>query len=324
MIDKKIWIEDFWKYWSKRKFISNDPYERVSLPLYIFLKKRKSNVLNSIVAKEPSFFDRFIRYLVSPLYQFKYFFLFLNFVYNTKQSFHPKTGGLILQGICNILNNKNIDYESKIIWKKRSNKIIDMMISSIQTEKILENYWSAWGMPFRWVNDEEFDAPANAPQATATVVNAIAICEFIEICEDEKLKIKLKSIIMQCLNFFLLKLPYRKYTDSIAFSYTFHDNTHIINVNAHIAGFIAKASNIVSLEDVHLKYAQKCVNFVFDSINQDYSWDYQSFKYDKIKTPVDNTHTGDNIEYLIYYDQIHLFFCANFNEICPNFHGNFE
>ncbi len=265
------------------KYSSNDPYDLLGSGPIVWLRSRKSKTLNAITSKEPSKKERLVRNLISPIYQNSVTWKIYRKIFRIKPVVHPKTMGLMLQGYVSLYKT----YETKNYLNKAKFCAHWLMNNYDQ----LEYGYYCWGLPFIWPSDDQI--PKFGPQSTLSAVNGIGFVDLYEVTKEKKYL----NVAISICNFFLNHLKIDKISnDKWAFSYTPYDKTHIINVNFHCAALLARVWQFTKNQDYYTTLIKIC-NYSVSEQRSDGAWHY-SGKIDGFVNAVDNTHTGDNIEYL--------------------------
>lgn len=264
-------------------YISHDPYDLLGSGPIVWLRKRGSGALHAITSKEPSHKERFIRAIASPVYQNTYIWKLYRFIFGIEPILHPKTMGLMMQAYLSLYRSTN---ESKFLDKS---KICATWLME-HTDQLGFGYY-CWGLPWVWPSEEQI--PKYGPQSTISAVIGLAFMDLFDVTSEQKYL----DVACSVCDFFLTNLNIDKISeDKWAFSYTPYDKTHIVNVNFHCAALLARVWEKTK-KITYLDTLTKVCNFSVSEQRQDGAWHY-SASIDGYKNAVDNTHTGDNLEYL--------------------------
>ena len=267
----------------RMSYRSHDPYDLLGSGPIVWLRSKKSGTLNAITSKEPSRKDKLIRQLVGPVYQSSLTWSVYRKLLRIPTEQHPKTMGLMMQGYLALYRTHGLDEH----LRKAKACAKWLMENSDQ----LEFGYYCWGLP--WVWPSEVQIPRFGPQSTLSAVNGLGFMELFEATGDERYLEVSRSICdfyLNCLNIDRVE------KDKWAFSYTPYDKTHIVNVNFHCAALLVKVWEKTQ-QDQYLETALNICNFAIAEQRPDGAW-YYSAAIDGYVNAVDNTHTGDNLEYL--------------------------
>ncbi len=281
VINKIIsWIEN-------KQFTSYDPYDILGHSIITRIRRKSWDPITIASSKtdEHSYFSKMIKKSLMPFYQSKSFTNLLRILFGIKKNINPKTFGLITQGYCDLFR---LTKEHQFLEKIET--ALEWLI--IHSNKDFGKY--CWGIPYTWqMVRPNYLIPKGAPQSTLTAVNALSFLDAFHLTQNEKYLDVSKS----CAKFMLEDLRIRKIkTNEISFSYTPYDDTHVLNVNLHIGALFSRLWKITN-EDIYHDYCVKGMNFVMSHQREDGAW-YYSSDIDGYVNAVDNTHTGDNLEYL--------------------------
>ena len=272
----------------KVNYYSNDPYDLFESGPIRYLRKHKSSALSSITEKAPTAKQRLIRAVLSPLYQSTLVMRLYRGVCRIKRVQHPKTMGLLLQGLC-----AQYRTEQKPAHMLKAKNRADWLTKNTDEHR-LGHY--CWGLPWEWLS--EVNIPRFGAQSTISAVNSLGMIDLFDITQDKKYL----DVAQSTCEFYLEHLNIDKISsDKWAVSYTPYDNTHIINVNFHCAALLIKVWERTGIEN-YLTVAIKLCNFSIAEQRKDGAWNY-SASIDGYVNAVDNTHTGDNLEYLYLIKQ---------------------
>jgi hypothetical protein len=267
----------------KNNFYSHDPYDVLGSSLILKLRNKKNNMLNSLTNKEPTLKDKIIRKIFSPIYQTTYAMSIYRFLFGIKEVAHPKSYGLMLQTYLS-----NFRRNSNIIFLEKAKKAAQWLMTNTDQHNFGKY---CWGLP--WIWPSEVNIPAYGPQSTMSAVIGLGFVELYEATKDDKY---LEVAISVC-KFFEEDLNIDKISDDMwALSYTPYDKTHVLNVNLHCAALLLKVWEHTNNKNFY-DFAIKIANFTMNEQREDGAWHYSS-KLDGYINAVDNTHTGDNLEYL--------------------------
>lgn len=267
----------------RHQYRSHDPYDILGSKPIVWLRQRQSSALSALTAKAPSRNQRLIRQLVSPIYQSSAVMGIYRWLLRIPEVQHPKTMGLMLQTYVTIYRVLGDDS-----YLDRARLCAAWLIRN--TDQMGFGFY-CWGLPWEWPSDVTI--PRFGPQSTLSAVNALGFVELYEATKDPRY---LEVAVSTC-EFFLNCLKIDKIDhDKWAFSYTPYDRTHIINVNFHCAALLARVWQHRN-DERYLNTLLKVCNFSASEQRPDGAWHY-SAKVDGFVNAVDNTHTGDNLEYL--------------------------
>lgn len=262
---------------------SHDPYDLLGSGPIVWLRSRKSKALSAITSKEPSRKEKLIRAVVAPIYQSTFTWQFYRMLFGIQPLQHPKTMGLMLQGYLALYRALG---ESRYMDQAKGCATW-LMANSDQLG--FGHY--CWGLPWEWPSDEHI--PRFGPQSTLSAVNGLGFVELFEETGEERYLEVARSVC----DFYLKHLNIdRADPEKWAFSYTPYDKTHIINVNFHCAALLARVWQKTN-DQRYFDTLLKVCNFSIAEQHPNGAWHY-SAKVDGFVNAVDNTHTGDNIEYL--------------------------
>lgn len=267
----------------RRQYRSHDPYDLLGSGPIVWLRRRQNAAINAITAKAPSRKERIVRQLVSPIYQSSAVMSLYRWLLRIPAVQHPKTMGLMLQTYATLY--RSVGQGS---YLDRARDCAEWLMRN--TDQMSFGYY-CWGLPWDWPS--EVTIPRFGPQSTLSAVNALGFVDLYEATKDERY---LEVAVSTC-DFFLNCLKIDKInSDQWAFSYTPYDQTHVINVNFHCAALLARVWQYRNNER-YLNTLLKICNFSASEQRPDGAWHY-SAKLDGFVNAVDNTHTGDNLEYL--------------------------
>ena len=267
----------------RMNYKSHDPYDLLGSGPIVWLRSKNSKTLNAITAKEPSRKEKIIRSLVSPVYQNTHIWKLYRFMFRIQPVQHPKTMGLMLQSYINIYN-----YSHEEEYLKKAKICANWLMTNCDQHSF--GYY-CWGLPYVWPSDDHI--PCFGPQSTLSAVNGLGFIDLYEITKNKKYL----NVAQSVCEFYIKHLRIDKINrNKWAFSYTPYDKTHIINVNFHCAALLVKVWQHTK-KATFLDLALKICNFSIAEQRTDGAWHY-SAAIDGFVNAVDNTHTGDNLEYL--------------------------
>jgi len=265
------------------KYLSHDPYDILGSRPIVFLRQRRSSALTAITSKTPSRKQQIARKFIAPVYQSSTFMSLYRALLGIPPSQHPKTMGLMLQAYGALHRALGLRQ-----YLDGARLCAEWLITN--ADQLGFGHY-CWGLPWEWPSDVTI--PRHGPQATISTVNGLGLLDLYEITGDEKYFDVARSVC----EFFLKDLYLdRVRSNAWAFSYTPYDRTHIVNVNFHCAALLARVWKICRDED-YLATVHNVCNFSIAEQRPDGAWHY-SARVDCFLNAVDNTHTGDNLEYL--------------------------
>ena len=262
---------------------SHDPYDLLGSGPIVWLRSRKSKTLSAITSKEPSRKEKLIRAVVAPIYQSTFTWAVYRLLFGVRPLQHPKTMGLMMQGYLGLYRALG-----EIRHLEQAKRCAQWLMTN--SDQLGFGYY-CWGLPWMWPSDEQI--PRFGPQSTLSAVNGLGFVELFDATGDARYLEVARSVC----DFYLKHLTIdRTDPDSWAFSYTPYDKTHIINVNFHCAALLARVWEKTG-DSRYLETLLKVCNFSVAEQRPDGAWHY-SAAVDGFVNAVDNTHTGDNLEYL--------------------------
>lgn len=266
-----------------RNYQSHDPYDLLGSGPIVWLRQHKSKALSAVTTKEPSTKERLIRGIVGPIYQSTLTWAMYRKLFGIAPVQHPKSMGLMLQAY---LGWYRASADTNILQKAVA--CAEWLMAN-SDQHGFGHY--CWGLPWVWPSEDNI--PSFGPQSTLSAVNGLGFVDLFEATSDPRYLEVAQSVC----DFYLNCLRIDKVSeDRWAFTYTPYDQTHIINVNFHCAALLARVwrhTGVAVYRDTLLKVC----NFSVAEQRPDGAWHY-SAAIDGFVNAVDNTHTGDNLEYL--------------------------
>lgn len=274
------WIE-------KCRYTSYDAYDIVGTPLVVYLRSRSWDPVSIVSSKEPEKAPAksLFKTLAAPLYQTTASTRMLRLLLGARKTIHPKAMGLLAQGYASLYRTTKDDlYLGKLKF------CLGWLMQN--TNNDTGKY--CWGLPYVWQTVRPSNRiPKYAPQSTLTAVNALAFVDAFEITGDQQYL----DVAHSSCEFFLRDLHIDVINErQLAFSYTQYDKTHVLNVNLHCGALLARVWKHTRHQE-YLDHCMKGTDFTVSHQRPDGAWHYSSH-LDGHVNAVDNTHTGDNLEYL--------------------------
>jgi rhamnogalacturonyl hydrolase YesR len=264
-------------------YTSHDPYDLLGSGPIVWLRQRKSSALSAVTSKEPTPKQKIIRAMIAPIYQSTYTMALYRLIFGVKPVQHPKTMGLMLQGYLALYRATG-----ERGYVERAHMCAQWLMANSDQ---LDFGHYCWGLPWMWPSDDQI--PRFGPQSTISAVNGLGFVELFEATGEERYLEVARSVC----DFYLEHLNIdRVAPEKWAFSYTPYDKTHIVNVNFHCAALFARVWQKTQ-DQRYLDTLLKICNFSIAEQRPDGAWHY-SAAVDGFVNAVDNTHTGDNLEYL--------------------------
>lgn len=267
----------------RMEYRSHDPYDLLGSGPIVWLRSRKSKALSAITSKEPSRKEKVIRVVVAPIYQSTLTWTLYRQVFGIQPLQHPKTMGLMLQGYLALYRALGEGH-----YLQQAKGCASWLMTN--SDQLGFGYY-CWGLPWVWPSDDQI--PRFGPQSTLSAVNGLGFMDLFDATGDEAYLQVGRSVC----DFFLTHLNIDRISPQMwAFSYTPYDKAHIVNVNFHCAALLARVWEKTG-EQCYLDTLLKVCNFSAAEQRPDGAWHY-SAAIDGFVNAVDNTHTGDNLEYL--------------------------
>lgn len=267
----------------RQQYQSHDPYDLLGSGPIVWLRSKKNKTLSAITSKEPSRKDKLIRAVIGPIYQSTVTWAVYRALFGIKGLQHPKTMGLMLQGYLALYRTQR-----QHRYLEQATQCASWLMKN--SDQLGFGHY-CWGLPWVWPSDEQI--PRFGPQSTLSAVNGLGFMDLFDATGDESYLQVGRSVC----DFYLSRLNIDRVAPQMwAFSYTPYDKTHIVNVNFHCAALLARVFEKTG-DQRYLDALLKVCNFSVAEQRPDGAWHY-SAAIDGFVNAVDNTHTGDNLEYL--------------------------